>query len=232
MGIEYSFELRCKERVSETFIHQILYVLVSRGSVFNGGEYPGRYLIQAGENERRSNVDGSAKSAGNECVERLPEIVSEYGEYDLSSATLTIHLVAMEDSQIHYSLAVIPGVDHGTLCKLQSHSRETQSPAEFDRFVGHVEELCRRFDVEYAGYRTEYETIGAYPWNDGITPESLRAVTYYSSEYVEAFGRERLLSLPASEVREHEDGGVFIVVTPDPSNEYDAVQRAREYLAD
>lgn len=232
MGNSYTFELRTERDVTVTSVHQLLYVLVSGGTTYNEGEFPGNYIIHENQDGETGYTRYTEPDCANERVERLPEIVSKYSEHDLHSVSLTIGLADLDGHPIHYSFRISPGVDRRTRYSLISNTTETEGPQDFLRLVGHVEELCRRFDIEYAGYRTEHENLGSYPWDDGIRPESLQAVTYYASEYVEAFGRERLLSLPASEVCEHDDGGVFIVVTADPSNEYDAIRRARKYLSD
>lgn len=231
MTTEFSFELSHTGQNSTRLVHKVLYVLVSRGTSYNLGRYPSGYIVTPTMDSSRESISYTEPDQGEERVERLAEIVEEYGEFDVDSTILTVKLVDVADDPIHYSLSVLPGGESGLKFKLTTHSREAGSAEEFLRLVSHVETLCERFEIEYAGYHTEYEAIGSYPWDDGITPESLRRVTYYGAEFVDAFGREHLLSMPAYDVTEHDDGGVFVVIHPEPTGNGEDLDRAREHLS-
>lgn len=211
-------------------VHKVLYLLVSRGSVYNSGRYPGTYRISPKDDEYEGSSyrEPESSDAG---VERLPEIVAEYGAYDPASTRLVIDLYDDTEDALDYSVSVLPFSTDGKMISLYSNTGDIGSPADYRRLVEHMEELCMRLDVGYAGYVSEHDHIGSDPREDGITPNSLRRVTYYGTDLVDDFGRERLLATPADEVHEHDDGGVFLIVEPDHFGVHDVLDRAREHIA-
>lgn len=214
------FDINCliADPVSPTLVHKVLYILVANGARYNEGKYPGSYRIFVDDGEDKSAME----TADRETIERLPDIVDEYSTKDLESDWLQIQFS-------EYLLGIRPYGKKQTVVSFATSASECKSSEEFLQLAGVVEDLCCRLQVTYAEYSGEYDRV-QYSSIDDLSPEHLRTITYFNSDLADALGRERLLSLPVHDVRVHDDGGVFIVVSPDPEGGYEDVQAAREQL--
>lgn len=230
MSYEFEFEVHIAQENTATNVHKVLYLLVSRGCKYNSGKYPGKYLfLPQGTPEYDSFRESDPSNVG---VERLPEIVHEYSQYDMDSTSLTVLLHDGTEGSIEYSITVRPHSPNHTVLEIHSDTADLGTSSDYLRLVEHVDTLCSSFDVLYAGFVTEHDTIGSRPWDDGITRESVRRVTYYPSDVVDDFGRQRIRSIPAYRIHEHDDGGVFIIVEPDPLGDQERHDRAREFVSE
>lgn len=214
------FDINCllDDPLSPTLVHKVLYVLVANGARYNAGKYPGKYTIfvDNGENTSEREEDSG------EMIERLPEIVDKYSSKDLTNDRLHVQLS-------DYTLAIRPYNDRQSVVSFLTSTADVSGEQEFLQLTTTVEDLCRRLDITYVEYQSEYDHA-QYPSVDDLSADHLRTVTYFENDLVDEIGREQLLSLPAYDIRVHDDGGVFIVVSPDPKGGYEEVEAARDQL--
>ncbi|SEW26250.1 hypothetical protein [Natrinema salifodinae] len=227
--MEFDIDCICDGPPGPTLAHQVLYLLVSRGCKYNVGTYPGHYVIT------RPQPDGTTSHTEDEergeLTERLPEIVDEYASGDPGSTTLTVGLGEAGDKPMSFSVAFVPVGDDRTMISFKADTVDIESESHFLTLSEHVAEICRRLDVTYAAYRSEHMGPTPRDW-DTIVDTDLQRITYFGPDLIDEIGSKRLRSVPAYEVTELDDGGVFVIVTPEPTGADNALETARDQLSE
>jgi len=226
--MDYSITCLYRGEINTTIIHKVLYVAVSRGTKYNVGKYPGRYYTST-ESDAREYHRTEDESDG-EMVERLPEIVETYAAGDVTKDMLSIGLADTRGDPVDYLLSIAPRKTNELMIGVKTNTDDAGVGKPFVRLVNLVEEFCKRFEIYYAGFTTEFESM-RWPSAEDIGPDDLRLVTYLSPDLAESVGRGELLSVPAHEITSHDDGGIFVVVSTDPDG-HRAVDQARDHLRD
>lgn len=226
--MDYRIDCYSDESPSQLLVHQVLYVLVSCGSKYNVGNYPGHYGI-ATKTPNEDHFHHEDKEDG-EIVEKLPEIIEIFDSYNLETTTLSIGLADTYTDSIHYSISFMPKDHDKTHITILSNKRDAGERGQFLRLMELVETVCRRFGIYHAAFRWEdYSSPPVEP--EDIVSDELQRVAYYSNDIVEMIGREHLLSTPAYRITEHEDGGVFLIIDPEFGFS-EQLETAQEHLSD
>lgn len=223
------FEISCLQHrpLSPTLVHKIMYIIVSRGGTYNTGKYAGSYNIVVTDGDGISETE---ESAAGEMIEKVPEIIDKYCSCDLTQDSLSIGLNGACGESIDYLVNIRPHENDRSVVTFKSSTDDVGGETGFLGLLSLVEEICRRLDFLYAGYRGEYDELH-FPTGNEITAEHLQEVMYLSGELVSSIGREHIRSLPATDIRVHDDGGAFIIISPDPSGAYEKLQRVRSEFA-
>lgn len=219
------YEIKCwlDEPLTPTLIHRALYVAVAEGTRYNAGEFPGHYLVIAGDGD---DVNEWEDEAAGDKTEKLADIVDTFGRGDPSEDILSVDLSLNREPRIAYSLSALPKGDDCSLLRFKTHTSYTDGRAGFRNFLGLVETVCKRLETTYAAYRAEYQTVDP-PLEETTTAAHLQYVTYLSPDRAAQLGREQLRSLPFEAVRPHDDGGMFLIVDFDPRPDNQALERIR-----
>lgn len=222
------FDIVCfhEQPLSSILVHKIMYIIVSRGAKYNAGTYAGSYSIFVTDGD---DINEMEELEAGEMIEKVPEIIDKYCSHDMTQDSLSIGMSGACGETVDYLVSIGPRENNGSAVAFKSSTDDVDGETGFLGLLSLVEEICRRLNILYAAYRGEYDEI-YFPTENEVTAEHLQEVTYLSGELVSSIGRERIRSLPTAEVRVHDDGGVFIIVSSDPSGAYEKLQRARSEL--
>lgn len=210
--------------INPTLVHEALYILVSSGAKYNAGKYPGSYRIHR---EAAESLGGEEDPSMGEMVEKLPRIVDEYGEYDYSTTILSIDLCLSLSDPLDFSVEFLPRSETASKITVSAYYGDVATSARFRELVEVAEEICGRLEISHASFSSENGR--ATPWDTAEFLEAdLSRVSYFSTELVETIGRQNLLSIPTHRVEEFDDGGLFLIVTPDAHGSERELEEARE----
>lgn len=216
---EWSVEFYRDESLSHRFAARLLFLLVSRGVRFGGGNYPAQYSIfEHGPDEFvKQKADDRSEQ-----TEELGTVLDEYRTYDPERTSLTVSLDYLEEPTFYFWIKLSPR-DGKTRVAFETHTNYLDSGAAYDTFVQLCREAFVRFQFVYGSYRTEYD--GSLPLDrESILRLDPRRITFYSADLVEALGREYVLDAPAERVEELDNGGVLLLL----STEREGRQRRSE----
>lgn len=209
------------------FVHRLLYALVVRGVQYNAGKYPGQYrIIPINPNEEIA----QKASGGQECTERLADIVNLYAGFDPATTEMGIELASTDSPEpIRFTLGLVPTNESGCRIRLTVVGNEIQTGDRFRSFVDLCAGVFQRVGFPYGSFRGEYDdwvpTTSA-----AFLQERLRRVSFFSAELADEFGRRRLLSAPTDRTVELDDEGVMLVVTATPVEDGERLRQVNEYL--
>ena len=222
----FRIEFLLTKKPDKDWLTRILYSAVAHGIRLNAGKFEGRYRIIP-EDITKEIV--RAETGNIERTEKLADATDAYCSFDPSSTELSIMSTYVEaEPELPCSIGITP---HGSNYRLSvgTNRSDIENASHRNQFLDLPIALFERFDFAYAASRIgEQEYV---PSTTGTIEEDYpRSVTFYPRQVVEDLGRETMLSSPAADIRELDDGSVFMLASSEPGGRRESIQSIRDHF--
>ena len=222
--MDWSIQFYHNKNLDPVFINKLFYFLVSRGVKYNARG--GGYSILAKDTEK--DMRYSEKEV-KESTEKLAEIIDTYLKFDLRTAHFSIVLNYLGEIDIKFGVYIIPVKDNMCLISFEAGEHLIPDEKTFLTFMNLCKEVFDRLNFVHGAFRSQYQD--SIPFNEEdflkVLPD---IVNFYSKSLVDKIGREKLLSAPAKQVEELENGGIMLLACTNQLGCPDELDRVRNHL--